>query len=465
MGSIIGGLVGQEQAKPYEKAAEEAAQQALETITGIPDLELDPITLERLQSAGVVTPEMIETITQGPSAMEGISTDPRLAQAQMKALENLSQLGEEGLTAVDRAALNEMRRSVETGERGRQGAILQDMAARGMGGSGAELAARLSSSQAATERAASEADRLAAMAQQNRLAALSQAGQLGGQIRGQEFGEKSAIAQAQDAIARFNAANKQQVAAANVGARNLAQQFNLQSEQDRLRYNNEISRLQEMYNKGQIPLSEYNAAVQKAQLASGAYQTEAGRQTGLGQQALQQAVGIGQGVDKLIGAGAGAAIGGAVGGPMGAMTGAQIGGNLMGANMGTPQMPQQKTTQQPVQPLPSLEENDFFKKDQYRGSSPLYSDKKLKQDISSGDNSIEMLLDKLAPKQFEYKNPMNGEGVRIGVMAQDAEKSPMGKQIVNEAPQGKEIDMNKAISVLLAAAGNMHNRLKKMEGK
>jgi len=52
---------------------------------------------------------------------------------------------------------------------------------------------------------------VSAQAQSRALQALMQGGQLGGQIRQQDFGEQSEKAQAQDAINRFNTANRQQV--------------------------------------------------------------------------------------------------------------------------------------------------------------------------------------------------------------------------------------------------------------
>ncbi len=54
-----------------------------------------------------------------------------------------------------------------------------------------------------------------------------QGGQLGGQMRSQDFGEQSSKAQAQDAISRFNAANSQSVQGQNVATKNTAQAANL----------------------------------------------------------------------------------------------------------------------------------------------------------------------------------------------------------------------------------------------
>lgn len=56
------------------------------------------------------------------------------------------------------------------------------------------------------------------------------------------------------------------------------------------------------------------------------------------------------------------------------------------------------------------------------------------------------------------------EGDRLGVMAQDLEKTPAGSQIVRDGPHGKEIDMPGAVSLGLAANADHERRLSQLEG-
>lgn len=95
-----------------------------------------------------------------------------------------------------------------------------------------------------------------------------------------------------------------------------------------------------------------------------------------------------------------------------------------------------------------------------------YSDQNLKTDISDGGSDIDEMLGKLAAKTYRYKDEAkHGEGKRVGIMAQDLQKSPMGAAVVVQAPDGLAIDHNKAISALLAATARLHQRMTNVEGK
>lgn len=295
VGGLLGNLFGQDDRDRQAKAQ----QAALEAITGLslPTIEEQQIALEKLQSAGQLTPEMLETITQGNTELKNVSTDPRLKEAQMNSLLKLSKQGEEGFTAADQAALNQSRRGVERDVRGRNEAVLQNMAQRGMSGAGAELVAQLMNSQEGADRQAQESDRTAAMAQQNALQATMNSGTLGGQIREQDYSEKSNAARAQDLINQFNAQNSQNVAATNVGVRNRASEKNLDNAQRIADANVGLSNSAQMYNKELIG-KDYDRRAQKAGMLNKA---QTGAAAGHGANADATAAmwtGIGQGVGK-----------------------------------------------------------------------------------------------------------------------------------------------------------------------
>ena len=95
----------------------------------------------------------------------------------------------------------------------------------------------------------------------------------------------------------------------------------------------------------------------------------------------------------------------------------------------------------------------------------FFSDKKLKKKVrkvSAKANSKEIgeLLSKLKAYSYEYKNPDHGTGRRVGVMAQDLEKTRLGKKVVVETPEGKMIDMNKGLGLALAAQSELSKRVK-----
>ncbi len=181
---------------------------------------------------GVISPEQAQEFLQGPSAMEGVSTDPRLAEAQNRALSSLQEIGEDGgMTAQDRANLARISTEEAVRARGNQDAIRENAQARGAGGSGLELLQSMQNQQSNANRASQRDLDVAGMAQNRALQALQQGGALAGNIRGQEFGEGAQKAQAEDAISRFNAQTKGNVDQVNVAARNQAAINNLAAKQ------------------------------------------------------------------------------------------------------------------------------------------------------------------------------------------------------------------------------------------
>jgi hypothetical protein len=107
-----------------------------------------------------------------------------------------------------------------------RGAIMQGMAQRGQGGSGMELLELLDSAQDATDRQSQASLDIAGQNEDRALAAIMNRGNMAGSIRGQEFGEDAARAEAQDAINRFNAGNRNQNSQFNTGQWNQGAQFN-----------------------------------------------------------------------------------------------------------------------------------------------------------------------------------------------------------------------------------------------
>lgn len=86
------------------------------------------------------------------------------------------------------------------------------------------------------------------------------------------------------------------------------------------------------------------------------------------------------------------------------------------------------------------------------GAGVLASDERVKENISEvSKDEIKELKETIKAVKFNYKESAYGEGDFVGVMAQDLEKSKLGKTIVFEDKDGvKKIDTNKAISLLLA---------------
>lgn len=160
-------------------------------------------TPAEFQLAGRLTPEAMN-----PTELRNILSSPEYLQSQKDVLRQYQDLSTQGLSAIDRAALAEIQNEIATQERGQREAILQNMAQRGMSGSGAELAANLLAQQQASQTASLEGQRIASQAQQARLQALQNVAQLGGQLGETEYERALNQARAQDVINQFNAQNR-----------------------------------------------------------------------------------------------------------------------------------------------------------------------------------------------------------------------------------------------------------------
>ena len=200
----------------------EAEMQALQDLIG----DYAESTPEEYQDLGGYTSEIAPD-----SALAGIATDPRFSDAELKSLEMLEKMSDEGLNATDRAELARVEGGVNRNLQGQMGAIKQNMQSRGISGSGLDLMSQQNAAQGAAERQAYADLEIAGQGQRRRENATMNLGQLGSQLSQQDFDRQAKKAQAQDVINRFNtqntnianqsnAANSQNVSNQNVGSRN-----------------------------------------------------------------------------------------------------------------------------------------------------------------------------------------------------------------------------------------------------
>lgn len=92
------------------------------------------------------------------------------------------------------------------------------------------------------------------------------------------------------------------------------------------------------------------------------------------------------------------------------------------------------------------------------------SDINLKEDIKDGDAKLDDFLNKLTAYEYEYKDPeKHGAGKRISPMAQDLEKSELGKQMVIDTPEGKLVDYGKGLGTIVAALAHLNEKLEELK--
>lgn len=213
VGGVVGGIAGLF-SKPEPSAQELALKKMIAKLEelDLPPTEVLQIAYDRLESQGMLTPEIETAIQQDSTELDRIQTDPEYKDAQRDALARLKAEGDAGgMMLEDRAAVEEALSAAGQQAKGREDAILQNMAERGMGGSGNELAARLSSAQNAANESRDAGLQVASEARRRALESVLGAGNLATDLRTQSFGEQRDVTSAQDAINRFNSSNLQDV--------------------------------------------------------------------------------------------------------------------------------------------------------------------------------------------------------------------------------------------------------------
>lgn len=360
------------------------------------------LELERLVSSGELSPDMAETILLESTAFSEVRTDPKLKEAQYGALMALQERAEEGLNASDRYELEKIRQEENTQARGAREAITQQANMQGRGGGGLEQMSKMQNQQDSATRQSMRDAQVAALSQQQKMEALLSSGELGGQMRDQDFSEQAQIAKAKDYMDQFNAANQQNTEYRNTDTYNKAEASNLAERQRISDANIGITNQERVYDAG----AQQRAFENNLNLASARAGGERSMADFYGQQSAQ---GLGL-VAGLAQAGAMAGSGG--------------------------------------------------------GSAPVTaSDVRVKTDVSEADMDVDAFLNEITGYKYNYKDPeKHGSGRRLGVMAQDLEKSPMGETLVSEMEDGvKGIDDKKALHASLAGLARLNDRLKKVE--
>lgn len=248
---------------------------ALNEINKIPLPVLKEYYPELYKQVVALNPELETAVNLGPSAMEGVSTDPALKQAQLNALMKLQGVAEQGgMNFEDKSRLNQIQTDINSNLQGNEGAIQQNMAARGMSGGGSEMVARQMAAQQASNRQAQMGMDVKAQAERRALEAMMQTGQLAGQMDSQQFGQQTQVASAKDSINKFNSANQQQVQSNNVNAKNNAQQINAANTQGIANQNTGANNQAQQYNLG-LAQQQYDNQMKKAGALAGAHQNNA----------------------------------------------------------------------------------------------------------------------------------------------------------------------------------------------
>jgi hypothetical protein len=140
----------------------------------------------------------------GPSRLEGVQADAQYTGAQNDALSGLKDLSQTGMSAQDRLGYNQAKLEAGNTYSGMMGRNAQLRAARGQVGSGADTADMMEAAQAGADRANRNDLQVASNAADRRYQALGAYGSMAERLRAADLAQKNRVAEAGDAIERFN---------------------------------------------------------------------------------------------------------------------------------------------------------------------------------------------------------------------------------------------------------------------
>src|ERR1043165_7067014 len=107
IGDFLSGIMGGSAGKDDMERSNELSKEAMDELRKlyVPTVSEQEVSLISPELAGLLQAEQL-----GDSSLAGVSTDPRLRNAQMKALEQMAGLSQQGLGVQDQAAFNQLRK-------------------------------------------------------------------------------------------------------------------------------------------------------------------------------------------------------------------------------------------------------------------------------------------------------------------------------------------------------------------
>lgn len=262
---LLGSMMGNQASQQQQSAANDNAKNALMALQGValPDINAMHMNPANYQSVGNLNPLTEQAVQQGQTNLNNVTVDPAYNQYTMDALQKIAQTSNQGLNDIDRAQLNSVLNQSAQQNRSQQKSILENRAARGMGGSGDELAAQLAAAQSGSNAASNNAMAIAAQAAQRKLDATDKTAALAQALGNTDYSRQANKANAADVIANFNARQMGDTQARNVAGLNQAQAANLSNNQNIANQNTGLSNQAQQYNK-QLLQQQFSNALQRA---------------------------------------------------------------------------------------------------------------------------------------------------------------------------------------------------------
>jgi hypothetical protein len=115
--------------------------------------------------------------------------------------------------------------------------------------------------------------------------------------------------------------------------------------------------------------------------------------------------------------------------------------------------------------MPNQTLNNQIQNPQSPINQSLVSDENAKTDIESGKKDLTSFLSNLGAHKYDYKDKEDGEAKGyVSPMAQELEKSKLGKTMVETRPDGKkQVNYGRGFGIITAAQSLLHDRLTQIE--
>lgn len=234
VGGAIGLAAGIMQSIQLAKA-HKADQAQIDKLEGLlnkvkqPNFDVSRITPDEYKVVGTYNPKLSSYLAEkNPTLVTGTSAEAQQgADARSAVLQRYKNISDTGTDSQSAQLQQDASKSAATQAAGTMGVIQNNMAARGLGGGGTEMAMKLAAADSANQSNATQSQGIASSAYQNRLQALAQAGRIGQDTRTEGLGMEQGNA---NSINNWNVraqSGGQQVQNANDATSNTAQLHNL----------------------------------------------------------------------------------------------------------------------------------------------------------------------------------------------------------------------------------------------
>src|ERR1700676_1565946 len=217
--------------------ATDAEKAALQAIQDVQTPNIQALSLPQLQqyvNAGLMTPAQMQAYLQSNNALASENVNQQGTGAQQAALSQLANVAQAGAagTPQEQAQIAQTEMQGNRNLAGQRGAIEKGFEDIGVPGS--LLSAALQQQNAGQDATNKNQQDLQAQSQAYQAALQAMTGQagVGGALQGQQNTQANTIAQAQNAMQQFNAANQQAASGTNAGMQQAANAYNIQNAQN-----------------------------------------------------------------------------------------------------------------------------------------------------------------------------------------------------------------------------------------